>query len=80
MELSARLGSLMPYRKAADVFAEFLPVKSTESFVRVRHRAFSLGKRLDEKREIDLDLPNDPEREFVGAVVMNRNLQGAVIL
>ena len=24
MELSARLGSLMPYRKAADVIAEFL--------------------------------------------------------
>jgi hypothetical protein len=34
MELSARLGSLMPYRKAADVIAEFLPVKSTESFAR----------------------------------------------
>lgn len=26
MELSARLGSLMPYRKAADMLAEFLPV------------------------------------------------------
>ena len=36
MELSARLGSLMPYRKAADVIAEFLPVKSSESFVTVR--------------------------------------------
>jgi hypothetical protein len=80
MELSARLGSLMPYRKAADVFAEFLPVKCTESFVTVRHRTLSPGKRLDEKREIELDLPNDPEREFVGAVVMNRNLRGAVIL
>lgn len=38
-ELSARLGS--PYRKAADVLAEFLPVKSTESFVTVRHRTLS---------------------------------------
>ena len=49
MELSARMGSLMPYRKAADVIAEFLPVKSTESFVTVRHRMLNLGKRLDEK-------------------------------
>lgn len=32
MELSARMGSLMPYRKAADILAEFLPIPSTESF------------------------------------------------
>ena len=83
MELSARLGSLMPYRKAADVIAEFLPVKSTESFVTVRHRTLALGKRLDEKardrawfdpphaderEQIELDLPNDPEREFVVSI------------
>ena len=49
MELSARLGSLMPHRKAADVRAKFLPVKSAESFVTVRHRTLNLGKRLDEK-------------------------------
>src|SRR5260370_1865340 len=49
MELSARLGSLMPYRKAAEVMAEFLPVKPTESFVTLRHRTLELGKRLDEK-------------------------------
>ena len=83
MELSARLGSLMPYRKAADVIAEFLPVKSTESFVTVRHRTLNLGKQLDEKardrarldppqadarEQIELDLPNDPEREFVVSI------------
>jgi hypothetical protein len=83
MELSARLGSLMPYRKAADVIAEFLPVKSTESFVTVRHRTLTLGKRLDEKardrawfdppyaderEQVELDLPNDPEREFVVSI------------
>lgn len=34
MELSARMGSLVPYRKAADVLAEFLPIPSTESFIR----------------------------------------------
>jgi hypothetical protein len=83
MELSARSGSLMPYRKAADMLAEFLPVKSTESFVTVRHRALNLGMRLDEKArdrawfeppqeeecyEIELDLRNDPEREFVVSI------------
>jgi hypothetical protein len=52
MELSARLGSLMPYRKAADVMAEFLPVSPTESFVTLRHRTLTLGKRLDEKARV----------------------------
>ena len=80
MELSARMGSLMPYRKAADVLAEFLPIPSTESFMTLRHRTMKLGERLDEKardrawfeppsssehKQIELDLPNDPEREFV---------------
>jgi hypothetical protein len=36
MERSARLGSLLPYRKAAEVMAEFLPTKSTESFATLR--------------------------------------------
>jgi hypothetical protein len=46
MELSARMGSLMPYRKAADVLAEFLPIPSTESFMTLRHRTMKLGERL----------------------------------
>ena len=80
MELSARMGSLMPYRKAADVLAEFLPIPSTESFMTLRHRTMKVGERLDEKardrawfeppsssehKQTELDLPNDPEREFV---------------
>ena len=105
MELSARLGSLMPYRKAADVMAEFLPVPPTESFVAPRHRTLTLGRRLDGKarqrewfeppqdcgqRQIELDLPDDPERECVvsidtahvrgGAAVEGRTLQIAVAL
>lgn len=83
MELSARLGSLMPYRKAADVLAEFLPIPSTESFMTLRHRTMKLGERLDEKarerawfeppsssehEQAELDLPNDPEREFVVSI------------
>ncbi|MGA8172899.1 MAG: ISKra4 family transposase, partial [Methylocystis sp.] len=83
MELSARMGSLMPYRKAADVLAEFLPIPSTESFMTLRHRTMTLGERLDEKarerawfeppsasehKQAELDLPNDPEREFVVSI------------
>ena len=83
MELSARLGSLMPYRKAAEVMAEFLPIKPTESFVTLRHRTLMLGKRLDEnalqrdwfeppskaeRRQTKLCLPNDPDREFVVSI------------
>jgi hypothetical protein len=83
MELSARLGSLMPYRKAADVLAEFLPIPSTESFMTLRHRTMKLGERLDKKarqrawfeppsssehEQVELDLPNDPEREFVVSI------------
>ena len=49
MERSARLGSLLPYRKAAEVMAEFLPIKPTESFVTLRHRTLKVGERLDEK-------------------------------
>ena len=49
MERSARLGSLLPYRKAAEVMAEFLPIKPTESFVTLRHRTLKLGERLDER-------------------------------
>lgn len=83
MERSARLGALLPYRKAAEVMAEFLPLKPSESFVTLRHRTLKLGERLDERaqerawfeppataerRQGELDLPNDPEREFVVSI------------
>jgi hypothetical protein len=83
MERSARLGSLLPYRKAAEVMAEFLPIQSTESFVTLRRRTMKLGQRLDERarerawfepastaerRQMELNLPNDPEREFVVSI------------
>jgi len=83
MERSARLGSLLPYRKAAEVMAEFLPIKRTESFVTLRYRTLKLGERLDERarerawfeppstaerRRMELNLPNDPEREFVVSI------------
>jgi hypothetical protein len=83
MERSARLGCLLPYGKAAEVMAEFRPIQSTESFVTLRHCTLKVGGRLDEKarerawfeppstserRQIELNLPNDPEREFVVSI------------
>jgi len=39
----------LPYRKAAEVMAEFLPIPSTESFETLRHRTLKVGERLDER-------------------------------
>jgi hypothetical protein len=33
MELTARLGSMLPYRKTAELLAEFLPIKAAEGHV-----------------------------------------------
>ena len=79
MELSARMGSLMPYRKAADVLAEFLPIPSTESFMTLRHRTMKLGERLDEKaREREwFEPPSSSEHkqaELDSRTIRNENL------
>lgn len=49
MELTARLGSMMPYRQAATVLAEFLPVEPTETHATVRKRTIRIGERLDDQ-------------------------------
>lgn len=78
MALNAKLGALMPFRAAADVLAEFPRGQSPKRFTTLRHRALSLGKRLEEKlymfretldarerRQGALPLSDDLEREFV---------------
>jgi alanine racemase len=42
-ELTARLGSMMPYRQAASVLAEFLPLEPTETHATVRKRTVRTG-------------------------------------
>jgi hypothetical protein len=42
MELTARLGSMLPYRQAASVLAEFLPIEPTETHATVRKRTPAL--------------------------------------
>jgi hypothetical protein len=79
MELTARLGSMMPYRQAASMMAEFLPIEPTETHATVRKRTIRTGERLDrlaaeeersassqakDRRQLELDLPGDRRREF----------------
>ncbi|WP_245425746.1 hypothetical protein [Mesorhizobium sp. WSM3862] len=49
MELTPRLGSMMPYRQAARVLAEFLPVEPTETHATVRKRTIRIGERLHDQ-------------------------------
>ncbi|MBD1204712.1 MAG: hypothetical protein H9533_11315 [Rhodobacteraceae bacterium] len=80
MTLTAKLGALMPYRAVAEVLAEFLPGQTPPRHTTPRHRTLAVGKRLEEKeeqrmffvqvdtqerRQCELPLPQDPEREFV---------------
>lgn len=80
MELTARLGSMMPYRQAARVLAEFLPLEPTETHATVRKRTIRIGERArrpdcrgrmagkpptDEQRQLEMQLPGDRRKEFV---------------
>lgn len=80
MELTARLGSMMPYRQAAKVLAEFLPIEPTETHATVRKRTIRIGERLDDqivretwrarsqtddRRQLEMQLPGDRRKEFV---------------
>jgi hypothetical protein len=82
MELTARLGSMLPYRKAAELLAEFLPIEPTEGHVTVR-RTLTVGARLEEqslrqerdnppldceRKQLELSMPDDPLCEFVISV------------
>lgn len=79
-ELSARLGSMLPYRQAATVLATFLPIAPTETHATVRKRTIRIGERLDdqiaeeewragvhpdERPQIEMQLPGDRRKEFV---------------
>jgi len=64
----------MPYRKAAELLAEFLPIEPTEGHVTVRKRTLTIGARLEEqslrqewdnppmtceRKQLELPMPND---------------------
>lgn len=80
MELTARLGSVMPYRQAANVLTKFLPVEPTETHATVRKRTIRVGERIDdqvareewharremeERHQLEMSLPGDRSKEFV---------------
>jgi hypothetical protein len=79
-ELTARLGSMMPYRQAAKVLGEFLPIEPTETYATVRKRTIRIGERLDDQimqeswrtrnqaddhHQLEMQLPGDRRKEFV---------------
>jgi hypothetical protein len=83
IELAARLGSMMPYRQAATVMAEFLPVEATETHATVRKRTIRTGEKLDrqaakderratsqimDRRQLELEFPGDRRWEFVVSI------------
>jgi hypothetical protein len=80
MTPTAKLGAVMPYRAAAEVLGDFLPGQTPARHTTLRHRTLAIGKRLEEmeeqrmffeqvdtqeRRQRELPLPEDPEREFV---------------
>lgn len=80
MEMTARLGSMMPYRQAAKVLAGFLPIEPTETHATVRKRTIRIGERLDDqfmqetwrassqtddRCQLEMQLPSDRRKEFV---------------
>jgi len=83
MELTARLGSMMPYRQAASILAQFLPIEPTETHATVRKRTIRIGERLDDqmvpeiwrsreqaddRRQLEMQLPGDRRKEFVVSI------------
>ncbi|MGX5851827.1 ISKra4 family transposase [Mesorhizobium sp. PL10] len=83
MELTARLGSMMPYRQAAKVLAELLPIEPTERHATVRNLTIRIGKRLDDqvaqetwrarsqtddRHQLEMQLPGDRRKELVVSI------------
>lgn len=83
MELTARLGSMMPQRQAAKVLADFLPIEPTETHATVRKRTIRIGERLDEqimretwkpraqiddRHQLEMQLSGDGRKEFVVSI------------
>jgi hypothetical protein len=74
---------MMPYRKAAELLAEFLPIEPTEGHVTVRKRTLTVGERLEEKslqqawdnppvahdrKQLEFSMPGDSLRELVVSI------------
>jgi hypothetical protein len=83
MELTARLGSMLPYRQAASVLGQFLPIEPTETHATVRKRTIRIGERLDDqiadeewrarsqaddRRQLEMQLLGDSRKEFVVSI------------
>jgi len=83
LELSAKLGAMMPYRQASDILGTFLPCHAPKRFTTLRNRALKVGKRIDdaerkrywheapdsnEQQQLELPLECDMNREIVFSI------------
>jgi hypothetical protein len=76
--LTAKMAALLPFRKAADLLGEFLPLSAQATASTVRNRTMKVGRRLQKSAEVLVTTtPNEPCKELVvgfdGGYVRNRH-------
>jgi len=65
LELSAKLGAMMPYRQASDILGTFLPCHERKRFATLWNRALKVGKRIDdaERKRYWYEAPDSNEQQ-----------------
>jgi len=76
--LTAKLAALLPFRKAADLLGEFMPLSGRATASTIRNRTMKVGRRLQKSAEIlAAATSNEPCKELVvgfdGGYVKNRH-------
>jgi hypothetical protein len=76
--ITAKMAALMPFRKAADLLGEFLPLSAQATASTVRNRTMKVGRRLERSAEaLATAASNEPCKELVvgfdGGYVKNRH-------
>jgi hypothetical protein len=76
--ITAKMAALMPFRKAADLLGEFLPLSAQATASTVRNRTMKVGRRLERSAEAPATAAsNEPCKELVvgfdGGYVRNRH-------
>ncbi len=75
--LTAKMAALLPFRKAADLLGEFLPLSAEATASTVRNRTMKVGRRLQRSAEALVAASAEPCKELVvgfdGGYVRNRH-------
>jgi hypothetical protein len=77
--ITAKMAALVPFRKAADLLGEFLPLSAQATASTVRNRTMKVGRRLQRSAETLVAASVEPCKELVvgfdGGYVRNRHRQ-----